>query len=67
AIYILTWTWKGWLPENVRKHFKLLMPDQKDPPDFYYEWRGLIVSLLAFTILWLVFFWMYRRKIFIRI
>ncbi|MGB6041878.1 MAG: DUF5009 domain-containing protein, partial [Pirellulales bacterium] len=62
AIYILTWTWSNWLPGNLSKHLNpTLLAWAPDP------WKRLIVSLLAFAILWSIFYWMYRRKIFLRI
>ncbi|MDG2208219.1 MAG: hypothetical protein P8K78_09975 [Pirellulales bacterium] len=62
AIYILTWTLCRPLVANLGKHLNHTI--------FYFappEWRQLLVSALAFTLVWLGFFWLYKRKIFIRI
>ncbi len=62
AIYILTWTLCRPLVANLGKHFNHTI--------FYFassEWKQLLVSGIAFGIVWLGFFWLYRRKLFIRI
>ncbi len=62
AIYILTWTLCRPLVANLGKHLNHTV--------FYFasaEWRQLLVSALAFVLIWLGFFWLYKRKIFIRI
>ena len=62
AIYIMTWTMEGFFLGAVSRHigqafFTLL------GPAFEATLRGAVVM----AIFWLILFWMYRRKIFLRI
>ena len=62
AIYILTWTLCRPLNSNLAKHLNHTI--FRVAPE---NWRPLLVSVLAFAIVWLAFYWMYRRKVFIKI
>ncbi len=62
AIYVMTWTMEGFFLGAVTRHignafFTLL------GPAFEATLRGAVVM----AIFWLILFWMYRRKIFLRI
>ncbi len=62
AIYVITWTMEGFFLGAVNRHigtafFTLL------GPAFEATLRGAVVM----AIFWLILFWMYRRKIFLRI
>jgi predicted acyltransferase len=60
AIYVMSWTTEGFFLGVVKRHiggFTLL------GPDFEATLRGAVVM----AIFWLILFWMYRRKIFLRI
>ncbi|MCE9556349.1 MAG: DUF5009 domain-containing protein [Planctomycetes bacterium] len=62
AVYVLMWLWPGWLTPNVNRHVGFWLFAGMSPP-----WVAVVRSLLVFAIFWLVFFWMYRRRIFLRI
>ena len=62
GVYVLAHYWGGWLPTQVRLHVRHLLPTNMSD-----AWANLLLALLSFTIFWLVFYWMYRRKIFLRI
>jgi predicted acyltransferase len=62
AAYCMSWLFKGWLAANLKTHlgpdaFKFLGP----------EYETLLQGAAVLVLLWLILFWMYRRKIFLRI
>ena len=62
GIYILGNMWGRWLRETLGKHLDhSLLAWASDAT------ATAVKSLLAFGILWLVFYWMYRRKVFLRV
>jgi len=62
GVYVLVHYWHGWLPKVLSIHLDYWLLELVSP-----AWATLIRTLLAFALLWLVFFWMYRRRIFLRI
>lgn len=62
AIYVMSWTLERFVSEALVRHFGLAPFSILGPP-FVPVLRGLAVLL----VLWLILFWMYRRRIFLRI
>ena len=63
TFYVMSWTLVDAINSNMRRHLG---------PKFFNEIAGeafgpLLGTLCMVVILWLVTYWMYRRKIFIRI
>jgi heparan-alpha-glucosaminide N-acetyltransferase len=62
AVYVMSWTMEGFLGGAVDRHFGWALSGMAGPA-FQPVLRGFAVIL----IFWLILFWMYRRKIFLRI
>jgi len=62
AMYVLNYTVRGWLGDTLRKHLG---------EDIFQRWFGvyapLASTLAVLAVLWLICYWMYRRRIFLRI
>lgn len=59
AMYVMSWLTKPWLKGTLHTHL---------PEDWFAGTYGPVVeSSLALALLWLICWWMYRRKIFLRI
>ena len=62
AAYLMTWLFKGWIAANLRTHlghktFKVFGP----------EYEPTVLGAGIVLVMWLMLFWMYRRKIFLRV
>ena len=65
AVYVLMGMWwgdNGWLLGNVKRHSGTWLLSRMSDP-----WAAVTASVLACLIFWSIFYWMYRRKIFLRI
>jgi heparan-alpha-glucosaminide N-acetyltransferase len=62
AIYVMSWTMTGFLGSALDRHFGRLI-SLIAGPTFQPVFRGFVVM----CIFWLILFWMYRRKIFLKI
>jgi len=62
AIYVMSWTMESFVGHAVDRHFGWAL-SAITGPTFQPVLQGFIVIL----IFWLILFWMYRRKIFLRI
>jgi heparan-alpha-glucosaminide N-acetyltransferase len=62
AIYCMSWTMKGFVESTIRTHlgsrFTSFLGEPLEP---------LVMGLLIILVFWLILFWMYKRKIFLRI
>ncbi len=62
AAYLMTWLFEGWVRKNLRIHFG---------EDFFHRfgdaYATLFEGICVVLVLWLMLFWMYRRKIFLKI
>ena len=62
AAYVIDWTMKDWIQENLLKHFG------SSP----FEWAGneaqpFFLGLATFVVIWVILFWMYKQRIFVKI
>jgi len=62
AVYVMSWTMEHWVSSALVRHLGTA-PFAIGGPPFEPVLRGLGVL----TVFWLILFWMYRRKIFLRI
>jgi len=62
AVYVMSWTMASFVGNAVERHFGWALSAMTGPT-FYPVLLGFTVVL----IFWLILFWMYRRKIFLRI
>ena len=62
AVYVMSWTMEHWVSSALVRHFGTA-PFAIAGPPFEPVLRGLGVLI----VFWLILFWMYRRKIFLRI
>ena len=63
TFYIMSWIVVGWINVNLKRHlganfFKSIAGETFGP---------LLGTAVLVSLLWLVVYWMYRRKIFLRI
>jgi predicted acyltransferase len=61
AVYIALGVWSWSIGNNLHRHFTWWVPAS------WADLASVLRNLAAALIFWLVFFWMYRRKIFLRI
>ena len=61
AIYVMSWTLEGFVSEATRRHLPVLFVWVAEP------YHSLLTGTAVIVSFWLVLFWMYRRKIFLRI
>lgn len=61
AAYLTHWTIHGWMRDNLRTNLGLLIAGLDDGT------QHLIIGSLAFALAWYVLYWLYQRKIFVRI
>jgi predicted acyltransferase len=59
AIYLMEELMKGWVWGNVRTHI--------GPAPFEGHFGYVLSKLSVLAVFWLICFWMYRRKIFLKI
>ena len=62
AFYLMRHTLDEWLSENLQRHFGSATFQIFGP-----EFEPLLIGSCSFLLLWLVVFWMYRRKLFLRV
>ncbi len=62
AVYIMSWTMEGFVRDAIERHFGWAIAAMAGPT-FQPTLQGFFVVLTF----WLILFWMYRRKIFLRI
>ncbi len=62
AIYIMTWLFKGWIRETYKTHFG------QDIFNIFGEpYAAVVQNVATLLALWLICYWLYRQRIFIRI
>jgi len=59
AVYVMSWLLRPWIVATIRTHF--------GPDVFDGVYRPMLEPASVLVILWLIAFWMYRRRIFIRV
>ncbi len=62
AAYLMTWLFEGWIAANLKTHlgrdaFKV----------FGADYEPTVLGAATVLVMWLMLFWMYRRKIFLRV
>ena len=62
AAYLMTWLFKGWIAGNLKTHlggnaFKV----------FGEAYETTVLGAAIVLVMWLMLFWMYRRKIFVKV
>ncbi|MDF1752565.1 MAG: DUF5009 domain-containing protein [Verrucomicrobiales bacterium] len=62
AMYVMLWLTSGWINETLQKHL-----GEGYAGFFGPGMEPLMQNLLTGVVLWLICFWMYRRKLFLRI
>jgi len=62
AIYVMSWTIKGFVEKSLHTHLGDRLTQSLGPP-----LEPLVVGLLIVTVFWMILFWMYRRRIFLKI
>ncbi len=62
AVYVMSWTMEGFVRDAIERHFGWAIAAMAGPT-FQPTLQGFFVVLTF----WLILFWMYRRKIFLRI
>jgi predicted acyltransferase len=62
AIYVMSWTMKAWLDRSLQIHLGRLISGLVSP-----TLQPVVYGLGIILIFWLILFWMYRRKLFLRI
>jgi heparan-alpha-glucosaminide N-acetyltransferase len=62
AVYVMSWTMEQFLGNAIERHFGRVIAAISNPP-FQIVLHGFAVVL----VFWLILFWMYRRKLFLRI
>ena len=62
AVYVMSWTMTDFFGDAINRHFGRVLSAFASPT-FYSVPQGFAIIL----IFWLILFWMYRRKIFLRI
>jgi heparan-alpha-glucosaminide N-acetyltransferase len=62
AVYVMEWTMRGFLSDAWDRHTGSLIPAITGP-----TFAPVLHGFLVILTFWLILFWMYRRKIFLRI
>jgi len=62
TIYVMSWTMKGFVKDSLHTHLGAPVTQALGQP-----LEPLVVGLLILTVFWLILYWMYRRRIFLRI
>ena len=62
AIYVMSWTMKAWLDRSLQIHLGPLISALVSP-----TLQPVAYGVGIILIFWLILFWMYRRKLFLRI
>lgn len=61
AIYCMSWTLEGFVHDAVHRHFSGVLELIADP------YQTLVTGSIVIITFWFILYWMYRRKIFLRI
>jgi heparan-alpha-glucosaminide N-acetyltransferase len=62
AAYLMTWLFKSWIAANLRTHL-----GQEAFRKFGAEYEPTVLGAGVVLVMWLMLFWMYKRKIFLRV
>ena len=62
AVYVMSWTMESFFSNAVNRHFGRALSAMTGP-----TFQPVLHGFAVILIFWLVLFWMYRRKIFLRI
>jgi predicted acyltransferase len=62
AAYVMSWTVKGFIADNLKIHLGRQVFQSAGP-----GYEPLLQGVAVLLVLWLVLFWMYRRRIFLRV
>jgi predicted acyltransferase len=62
AIYVMTWTMIGFFSNAIERHFGNVVAALAGP-----TFEPVLHGFLVIMCFWFILFWMYRRKIFLRI
>jgi heparan-alpha-glucosaminide N-acetyltransferase len=62
AAYLMTWLFKGWIASNLKTHL-----GRDTFKGFGAEYEPTVLGAGIVLVMWLMLFWMYRRKIFLRV
>ena len=62
AIYVMTWTMLGFFSNAIERHFGNVVAAVAGP-----TFQPVLLGFLVILCFWFILFWMYRRKIFLRI
>jgi predicted acyltransferase len=62
AVYVMEWTMRGFVSDALDRHIGNLIPAITGP-----TFAPVLHGFLVILTFWLILFWMYRRKIFLRI
>ncbi len=62
AAYLMTWLFKDWIKTNLLIHLGAKTFNQFGP-----EYEATLLGVGIVLVMWLMLFWMYRRKIFLRV
>ena len=62
AIYVMSWTMEGFVGDALDRHFGRVISALAGP-----TFQPVLHGFAVMLIFWLTLFWMYRRKIFLRI
>ncbi|MFM8572943.1 MAG: acyltransferase family protein [Pirellula sp.] len=60
--YVMSWTIEEWVKQAIERHFGFAI--QAWVPA---EFRDFFLGLCVLAVFWLILFWLYRRKIFVKI
>ena len=62
AVYVMSWTMESFFSNAVNRHFARALSAMTGP-----TFQPVLHGFAVILIFWLILFWMYRRKIFLRI
>jgi len=62
AVYVMSWTMTGFFGDALERHFGRAISVMAGP-----TFQPVLHGLAVMLIFWLILFWMYRRRIFLRI
>jgi predicted acyltransferase len=62
AVYVMSWTMSGFFGDALDRHFGGVISLMSGP-----TFQPVLHGFAVLLIFWLILFWMYRRKIFLRI
>ena len=62
AAYLMTWLFKGWIAANLKTHL-----GRDAFKAFGADYEPTVLGAAIVLVMWLMLFWMYRRRIFLRV